>query len=451
MSTFCASCGTALRSGALFCPQCGIKAAASVPEVRGPTRRKASLVAALLIISLMVSGLSLFLFRSDLFDRREGFEDIRLGMSVTELKSLGFRCNPEGAECTLPFDVEPISDAQLVQADPVKGQALFAKCRACHTDFSGGSNGIGPNLRGVVGTSIGTNRPEYEYSQAMRATPGHWNVKNLDSDLASPRRFIVGTKESFWGISNTVQWIDLIAYLNNLRDKPKPLKDSNDLQGMARQEKRARTYVLFGGQATVMPAIYSDGLVGDVSVAIEIEPGELHKLISDKYGPSRSFVEWRDETLQGTQITSITWHYWDTTSGMTILSNTDGSRQPLDTRPENCQYGESSPDGQAWVQYLGPKASRLVSERAKRGEIRLANLARPSGPAVVTSLASENGEFSSTISAAGAATVQSTTKAEAIAAANAAEFEANLRADAQIDAEAAASIAERAADETNRR
>ena len=445
MSTFCASCGTALRSGAVFCPQCGIKAAAAVPEVRGPTRRKAPLAMALLIISLMVSGLGLFFFRPELFDRREGFEDIRLGMSVAELELRGFRCQPDGPDCY------PLIDAQLSKANPVKGEAAYAKCIACHTNYAGGGDGIGPNLWGVVGSPIGTNRQGFDYSQALKETRGHWDVTNLNAYLVSPKQFIDETKMSFGGLSDPVQRADLIAYLNTLRNEPMSLSEFIEFDRTSKKKYSTRSYSLFDVQATVLAAIYSDGTVGDVSVASRIAPRELHKLLSDKYGPARSFVEWRDEAFDGSQITALTWLYWQTGSGLTILSNTDGSRQPLDIRPENWQFGVSPPERHTWVQYLGVQASRLVSERAKRGEIRLANLARPSGPAVVTALASENGEFSPTISAADAATVQSTTKADAIAAANAAELEANLRADAQIDAEAAASIAERAADETNRR
>ena len=41
--------------------------------------------------------------------------------------------------------VAPIGN-RLAKADAAKGEAIFAKCKACHTIDQGGANGIGPNL-----------------------------------------------------------------------------------------------------------------------------------------------------------------------------------------------------------------------------------------------------------------------------------------------------------------
>jgi len=45
--------------------------------------------------------------------------------------------------------VEPIA-TRLAKGDAAKGEATFAKCKACHTIAQGGANGIGPNLWGAL-------------------------------------------------------------------------------------------------------------------------------------------------------------------------------------------------------------------------------------------------------------------------------------------------------------
>src|SRR3546814_3844718 len=53
----------------------------------------------------------------------------------------------------------------LAAADPVKGEAVFAKCAACHTINQGGANGIGPNLWGALGKPHGHVRSEEHTSE----------------------------------------------------------------------------------------------------------------------------------------------------------------------------------------------------------------------------------------------------------------------------------------------
>ena len=46
----------------------------------------------------------------------------------------------------------------LPTADVAAGEAVFAKCKSCHTIDAGGANGTGPNLYGVVGRKPGSAR-----------------------------------------------------------------------------------------------------------------------------------------------------------------------------------------------------------------------------------------------------------------------------------------------------
>lgn len=103
----------------------------------------------------------------------------------------------------------------LAAADPAKGEATFAKCKACHTIDPGGANGIGPNLHGVMGKPIGKHAPGFAYSSALAGHGGNWDFANMDAWLTSPKKFANGTKMSFAGLGNAEERANLIVYLNN--------------------------------------------------------------------------------------------------------------------------------------------------------------------------------------------------------------------------------------------
>jgi len=102
----------------------------------------------------------------------------------------------------------------LAAADPAKGEAVFAKCAACHTINSGGANGIGPNLFGALGKAHG-HVPGFAYSAALKGVPGNWDFESMDAWLTSPRKYAPGTKMSFAGLGNAEDRANLIVYMNN--------------------------------------------------------------------------------------------------------------------------------------------------------------------------------------------------------------------------------------------
>lgn len=102
----------------------------------------------------------------------------------------------------------------LAAADVAKGEAVFAKCAACHTINQGGANGIGPNLYAVVGDEIGHGRGGFDFSAALKTVGGKWDFDKMDHWLASPRKFANGTKMSFAGLSSAEDRANLIVYLN---------------------------------------------------------------------------------------------------------------------------------------------------------------------------------------------------------------------------------------------
>jgi cytochrome c len=102
----------------------------------------------------------------------------------------------------------------LAAADAAKGEAVFAKCAACHTINSGGANGIGPNLFGTMGEEIGHGKHGFAFSTALSGMGGSWDFEKMNAWLTSPRKFAPGTKMSFAGLSSPEDRANLIVYLN---------------------------------------------------------------------------------------------------------------------------------------------------------------------------------------------------------------------------------------------
>jgi len=117
------------------------------------------------------------------------------------------------AEAALPIDWGTV----LPTADLAAGEAAFARCQACHTVNSGGADGIGPNLFGVVGGPA-MHRAGFAYSDAMakhKAEVPTWGYDQLNSFITAPARYVPGTKMSFAGIRDTQTRINLIAWLRS--------------------------------------------------------------------------------------------------------------------------------------------------------------------------------------------------------------------------------------------
>jgi cytochrome c len=108
----------------------------------------------------------------------------------------------------------PSIETLLQTADAAKGQAVFAKCAACHTITQGGANGIGPNLYAIMGEAVAEGRGGYAFSDALKSHGGSWDWATMSQWLASPRRFADGTKMSFAGLSSAEDRANLMAYMN---------------------------------------------------------------------------------------------------------------------------------------------------------------------------------------------------------------------------------------------
>ena len=111
----------------------------------------------------------------------------------------------------------------LATADVAHGQQVFNKCMACHNAEKGGANQLGPNLWDVIGEPIAQGKGGFAFSDALKKVGGTWNFDNLSKWLDSPKAFAPGTKMTFAGLSKPEDRANVIAYLNQQSDSPKPM------------------------------------------------------------------------------------------------------------------------------------------------------------------------------------------------------------------------------------
>ena len=110
-------------------------------------------------------------------------------------------------------DEGPALATLLATGDPAKGEAVFAKCTACHTANQGGAAGIGPNLYGVLGQPIGKHAAGFAYSSDLAGHGGDWTYENMDAWLKSPKAFASGTKMTFAGLGSAEDRANVILFL----------------------------------------------------------------------------------------------------------------------------------------------------------------------------------------------------------------------------------------------
>ncbi len=101
----------------------------------------------------------------------------------------------------------------LAKADVAKGEATFKKCASCHNAASGGANGIGPGLYGIVGRPVGKHAG-FAYSEGLAAMGGNWDFAALNKWLTNPKGMVAGTKMTFNGLETGEERANVIVYLN---------------------------------------------------------------------------------------------------------------------------------------------------------------------------------------------------------------------------------------------
>jgi cytochrome c len=108
-----------------------------------------------------------------------------------------------------------LAPGALAQApDPVKGEAIFKRCLACHR-IETPTNLVGPHLQAIVGRPAASIEG-YSYSPAMLAKAKEglvWTEDSLAAYLTDPKTVVPGGKMAFPGIKKPDELADLIAYL----------------------------------------------------------------------------------------------------------------------------------------------------------------------------------------------------------------------------------------------
>ncbi|MEP7209914.1 MAG: cytochrome C [Alphaproteobacteria bacterium] len=88
--------------------------------------------------------------------------------------------------------------AAAMPAAVVERPPAFAICGACHGTTADAPPGLGPNLHGVVGRKAGS-LPDYDYSDAMKASGKVWTVESLQAFVTDPGKAIPGNKMDYDG------------------------------------------------------------------------------------------------------------------------------------------------------------------------------------------------------------------------------------------------------------
>ncbi|MDP2732311.1 MAG: cytochrome c family protein [Hoeflea sp.] len=126
------------------------------------------------------------------------------------------------AEEAAPELVAPL----LASADPAKGEAIFKKCAACHTNDAASANKVGPGLWNIVNRPVATHEG-FKYSAAMtefsQGGTVAWDYEQLSQFVTAPKKHVPGTSMGFAGLKKIEDRADLLAYLRTVADTPAPL------------------------------------------------------------------------------------------------------------------------------------------------------------------------------------------------------------------------------------
>ena len=121
------------------------------------------------------------------------------------------RISPLILAATLGFAV---SAPALADDDAALGEKVYKKCKACHA-LEAGKKKLGPSLYGLYGATAGKVEG-YAYSPAMKKSEVVWDDDTLDAYLASPKKFIPGTRMSFPGLKKEEDREAIIALMKGL-------------------------------------------------------------------------------------------------------------------------------------------------------------------------------------------------------------------------------------------
>jgi cytochrome c len=104
----------------------------------------------------------------------------------------------------------PIATA-LADGDPVRGEARFGDCAACHK-LEAGVNEVGPSLHRIFTRKAGE-LADFRFSPAMKRSGINWTPETLDKYIADPQALIPANRMPYAGMADAGDRADLVAYL----------------------------------------------------------------------------------------------------------------------------------------------------------------------------------------------------------------------------------------------
>jgi cytochrome c len=127
-----------------------------------------------------------------------------------------FITHERGADAGASPDFDLVFGDGVVLAELARrGEAVAAKCTACHSFEEGGPVSVGPNLHDVFGSPVAS-APGFQYSEAMLARGGAWDASALYTFVGAPAEAVPGTSMSFAGLRDEAERLAIVAYLKSI-------------------------------------------------------------------------------------------------------------------------------------------------------------------------------------------------------------------------------------------
>jgi cytochrome c len=104
----------------------------------------------------------------------------------------------------------PLASARA-DGDPVRGEARFQECAACHK-LEAGVNEVGPSLHGIFMRKA-AELADFRYSPAMKRSGIVWTPETVETYITDPQAMIPANRMPYAGMANAGDRADLIAYL----------------------------------------------------------------------------------------------------------------------------------------------------------------------------------------------------------------------------------------------
>jgi cytochrome c len=102
--------------------------------------------------------------------------------------------------------------AARADGDPVRGEARFQECAACHK-LEAGANEVGPSLHGLFTRKAGE-LADFRFSPAMKRSGIVWTPETLEQYSADPQAMGPANRMPYAGRASASDRTDLIAYLS---------------------------------------------------------------------------------------------------------------------------------------------------------------------------------------------------------------------------------------------